>query len=72
MADLTFLQYVKAQARKAERVNETMHLQGLTQYGTSPITDRMIDKNMAYIIRTNRILDKNHKHWDRWDKEYRN
>ena len=68
MADLTFLQYVKAQTRKAERVDETMLLQGLPK---TPVTDRMIDKNMAYIIRTNRVLDNNDKHWDRWDKEYR-
>ena len=68
MADLTFLQYVKAQTRKAERVDETMLLQGLPK---TPVPDRMNEKNMAYIIRTNRVLDNNHKHWDRRDKEYR-
>ena len=52
MADLTFLQYVKTQTRKAEKIDETMFLQGLEK---SPISDRMIDKNMAYIIRTNRV-----------------
>ena len=67
MADLTFIQYVKAQTRKAEKVEETMLLQGLPK---TPVTDRMIDKNMAYIIRTNRVLDNNHKHWDRWDREF--
>jgi|TARA_B100000959_G_scaffold223756_1_gene237226 hypothetical protein len=70
MADLTFQQYVRAQQRKADKVTECMHLQKLDKE-MSPLTRKMLDKNVAYIIRNNRLLDQNHKHWTRWDKEYR-
>ena len=69
MADLTFQQYVRAQARRADKVAECMHLQKLDKE-MSPLTRKMLDKNVAYIIRSNRLLDQNHKHWTRWDKEY--
>ena len=70
MADLTFQQYVRAQARKADKVAECMHLQKLDKE-MSPLTRKMLDKNVAYIIRSNRLLDQNVRHWTRWDKEYR-
>lgn len=70
MADLTFQQYVRAQQKKAEKVAECMHLQKLDKE-MSPLTRKMLDKNVAYIIRNNRLLDKNVRHWTRWDKEYR-
>ncbi len=69
MADLTFIQYVKAQQRKADKVAECMHLQKLDKE-MSPLTRKMLDKNVAYIIRSNRLLDQNVKHWTRWDREF--
>ena len=54
MADLTFQQYVRAQQRKADKVAECMHLQTLDKE-MSPLTRKMLDKNVAYIIRSNRL-----------------
>ena len=70
MADLTFQQYVRAQQKKAEKVAECMHLQKLDKE-MSPLTRKMLDKNVAYIIRSNRLLDQNVRLYTRWDKEYR-
>jgi|TARA_Y100000296_G_C5061842_1_gene200283 hypothetical protein len=70
MADLTFQQYVRAQQRKADKVAECMHLQKLDNK-MSLLTRKMLDKNVAYIIRSNRLLDQNVRHWTRWDREYR-
>ncbi len=69
MADLTFQQYVRAQQRKADKVAECMHLQKLDKE-MSPLTRKMLEKNVAYIIRSNRLLDQNVRHYTRWDREY--
>ena len=69
MAHLSYERYVRAQQRKAEKVAECMHLQKLDKE-MSPLTRKMLEKNVAYIIRSNRLLDQNVRHYTRWNKEF--
>ena len=73
MADLNYTQYVKAQLNRTKRVDEIM-TSGLSDKKAHELDyaqGRFIDNHMRNIMRLGQILDKNHKHWDQYDKEYR-
>jgi|TARA_B100000470_G_C19516164_1_gene269722 hypothetical protein len=73
MADLTYMQYVRTQQNRNNRVDEIMAsgLYDKQRHELDYAQNKFLDKHMRNIIRLGRMLDQNHKHWDQWYKEYK-